>query len=464
MAERGGMSGRARPGGRVTIEEIMQRTAGVGTRLVRFLYCDNGGIIRAKAVHPRLLPQTTPAGLGLMQAAQLQTLLDRVAPSERIGPVGEVRLTPDLATFVLLPYGTRLAALLCDLTTLDGAPWALCPRSFLKRQVDRLARRGLRAEAAFEPEFTLCRWSENRWVPFDESLRYSTYGMMMAGGFIDDLVAALEAQGLQPEQYYPEQGHGQQEVTIAHAPAVRAADNQILYRETVRALAGQHGLAASMAPRPFPSDSGNGAHLHLSLWEEATGRNLLYDPATGGFSAAGRHFVAGLLARLPALLALTCPSVNSYRRLQPATWTGAFACYGPDNREAAIRLPSPRRGAEEATTRLELRPVDNAANPYLALGAVLAAGLDGLDRRLDAGPPLLLDPLRLGEEARLQLGVRRLPQSLPVALDALQTDPLLTGALGPELAAAYLAVKRQEAADFAAADVDYEFRQHFLKY
>jgi glutamine synthetase len=448
----------------VTIEEIVQRTAGVGTRLVRFLYCDNGGVIRAKAVHPRLLPQAAVSGLGLMQAAQLHTLIDRLAPSERIGPVGEARLLPDLETFVLLPYGTRLAAMICDLTTLDGAPWALCPRAFLKRQVERLAARGLRAQVAFEPEFTLCRWVDGRWAPFDESLRYSTYGMMMAGGFIDDLVGALEAQGLQPEQYYPEQGHGQQEVTIAHAPAVRAADNHVLYRETARALSGQHGLAVSMAPRPFPSDSGNGAHLHLSLWEEATGRNLFYDPATGGFSAVGRHFVAGLLARLPALLALTCPSVNSYRRLQPSGWTGVFACYGPDNREAAIRLPSPSRGEEEATTRLELRTVDNAANPYLALGAALAAGIDGLDRRLDPGPPLLLDPLRLGEEARLQLGVHRLPQSLPQTLDALAADPLLTGALGPELAAAYLALKRQEAADFAAADADYEFKQHFLKY
>jgi glutamine synthetase len=448
----------------VSVDEVVQRAAGVGTRLVRCLYCDNGGVIRAKAVHPRGLPRAAASGVGLMQAAQIHTMLDRLAPSERLGPVGEVRLWPDLSTFVLLPYGTRLAAMLCDLTALDGRPWALCPRSFLKRQVARLEMRGLRAQVAFEPEFTLCRWQENRWAPFDNSLRYSTYGMMMAGGFIDDLIAALDAQGLETEQYYPEQGHGQQEVTIQHAPALRAADNQVLYRETVRSLAGQHGLAASMAPRPFPSDSGNGAHLHLSLWEEATGRNLFHDPGAGGFSALGGQFVGGLLAHLPGLLALTCPSVNSYRRLQPSAWSGVFACYGLDNREAAIRLPSPLHGAEEETTRLELRAVDNAANPYLALGAALAAGLDGLDRRIDPGPPVLLDPLRLGEEARIQLGVRRLPTSLGAALDALQADPTLLSALGPELATAYAAVKRQEVADFAAADPDFEYAQHFLKY
>ena len=118
--------------GRVTIEEITQRAASAGTRLVRCLYCDNGGVIRGKAIHPRLLPQVAQGGVGLMQAVQAQTPLDRLVPTERLGPVGEVRLRPDLATFVVLPYGTRLAALLCDLTTPDGTAWPLCPRTFLR--------------------------------------------------------------------------------------------------------------------------------------------------------------------------------------------------------------------------------------------------------------------------------------------------------------------------------------------
>lgn len=448
----------------MTTDEIVQQMGSAGTRLVRFLYCDLGGVIRGKAAHARTLPERLESGLGLMQSALSLTLLDHLPSAERSGPVGEVRLMPERDTFLVLPYGARLAALLCDLYTLDGAPWPLCPRGFLKRQLGRLAERGLRALAAFEPEFTLCRWQENRWAPFDESLRYATYGMMMAGGFIDDLVAALDAQGLAVEQYYPEGGDGQQEVTVRHAPALRAADNHLLYRETVRALAGQHGLAASMAPAPFPSQPNNGAHLHLSLWEMESGANAFYDAASGGLSQTGRHFVGGLLAHLPALTALACPSVNSYRRLQPGAGSGAFTCYGPDNREAAIRLPSPLRGVEEETTRLELRIVDNAANPYLALGATLAAGLDGLERALDPGPPQTLDPMRLGEEARLQLGARRLPTSLAAALEALLADTTLVAALGRELATAYLAVKQQETSDFSASDPDYEYKHHFQKY
>lgn len=442
----------------------MQRAAGVGTRLVRFLYCDNSGIIRAKSLHIRALPERITNGLGLPQAVQILTLLDRLAISDRLGPVGEVRLMPDIDSFVILPYGSRLAAVLCDLTAPTGEPWPLCPRGFLKRQIARLTERGWSGQAAYEPEFTLCRWQDSRWVPFDDSLRYATYGHMMAGGFIEDVAAALEAQNLQVDQYYPEQGHGQQELTIRHAPLLQAADQHVLYRETLRAIAGQHGLAASLAPRPFPSDAGNGAHLHLSLWDEASGTNIFYDPATGGFSRTGLAFIGGVLAHLPALLALISPSVNSFRRLQPGFWSAAFACYGPDNREAAIRIPSVLLGAEEASTRLELRPTDNTANPYLALGAVIAAGLDGIDRDLDPGQALIYDPLRLGEEARLQLNVRRLPTSLASAVDALANDQYLLNALGPDLSAAYIAVKRQEVSDFAAADTDYEYRHHFLKY
>lgn len=448
----------------MTIDEIMQKTASVGTRLVRFLYCDNSGVIRGKSTHVRTLPERIPNGIELMEAGQMLTLLDRLAVNDRIGPVGEVRLQPDSESFVLLPYGTRLAAMLCDLTTIEGHPWTLCPRTFLKRQVARLGERGYTVQAAFEPEFTLCRWQDGRWVPFDDSLRYSTYGMMMAGGFIDDVAAALDAQGIAVEQYYPEQGHGQQEITIRHAPPLRAADQHILFRETLRAIAGQHGLAASMAPRPYPSDSGNGAHLHLSLWDSAGERNLFFEPDSRELSLVGRHFVGGLLAHLPALVALTSPSVNSYRRLQPSTWSAAFVCYGPDNREAAVRVPSPLRGQPMATTRIELRPPDNSANPYLALGAVLAAGLDGIERRLDPGPPIVHDPLRLGEEARLQMGVRRLPTTLEAALQALMADSTLMTALGSDLATAYIAVKRQEVNDFAGADTDYEYKQHFLKY
>ena len=244
----------------------------------------------------------------------------------------------------------------------------------------------------------------------------------------------------------------------------------MLYRETIRGVAFRHGLWASLAPKPIPDQAGNGTHLHASLTEltpdgEPGGRNVLADPGDrNGLSQLGYHFIGGLLAHLPALLALTCASVNSYRRLAPQTWSSAYSCYGLDNREAAVRICSPLRGDPESSINLELKPSDSSANPYLALGAFIHAGLDGIRGKLDPGEAVDVDPATLTEADRAAAGAHRLPASLAAALDALAADTLLMDALGPLRAAAYLAVKRSEAAHFAhSTDPYYECFQHFTK-
>jgi len=171
-----------------------------------------------------------------------------------------------------------------------------------------------------------------------------------------------------------------------------------------------------------------------------------------------------VLAHLPALLALTAPSVNSYRRLQPRFWSSAYTVWGPDNREAAVRVPSKRRGLEMESTNLELKPSDPSNNPYLALGGLLAAGLDGMERKLDPGEPTLVDPDTLSEAERGRRGIRRLPASLGDALTELERDEVLRAALGETLAKEYLAVKRSEVRGFEGKDVAFEIEQHFYKY
>ena len=243
-------------------------------------------------------------------------------------------------------------------------------------------------QAAFEPEFTIGRRESSpagpsipdRLIPIDDSLCYSSTGFHLAHDFTMELVEALEAQGLVVEHYYPELGHGQHEMSIRYADALRAADNHVLYRETVRGVAFRHGLWASLAPKPIPDQAGNGTHLHASLIDltadgEPGGRNVFADPADrNGLSQTGYHFIGGLLAHLPALVALTCASVNSYRRLAPQMWASAYTCYGMDNREAAIRICSPLRGDSGSSVNLELKPSDSSANPYLALGGFIYAG------------------------------------------------------------------------------------------
>ena len=407
------------------------------------------------------------AGIGLTVAMQAMNLLDKLQPVEDMGPVGEVRLIPDPETFVVLPYAPRSAAMLSDMHALDGEPWGACPRSFLKRMIGRARGEGLQVKAAFEPEWSLAVRVEDRYVPFDESLCFSTVGMQTAATVIDEIVEALSKQGMRVEQYYPELGHGQQELTIGYASALNAADNQILYRETVRAIAFKNGYFASFAPKPWPDQAGNGCHLHVSVWDASGSENLFWDgSAPYGLGRIGRHFAAGLLEHLPGLVALTCPSFNSYHRLQPSSWASAFTCYGPDNREAAVRIASTYAGQEMQSINLELKAADNSANPYLALGATIAAGLDGIIRRLDLGDERLVlqDPAEIPAEEREARGINRLPDSLEAAVDALEADEVLLEALGPLLARSYVAVRRSEYAAFSTQGTSFEHRQHFWRY
>jgi len=323
-------------------------------------------------------------------------------------------------------------------------------------------------------EFTLAIVTDGDYRPFDQTLCYSSIALQAAHPFYLDLVEAMQQQGMEVELCHPELSPGQHEISIRHSDPVRAADNQVRLRETVRAVAADHGLAASFAPKPFADTIGNGMHIHLSLWGEAQqgsgSKNIFYDPAAAhGFSAKGLSFLAGILQHLPALTALTCASVNSYRRLAPHSLSGAFAAYGYDNRETAVRIPSPMRSRPECSTNLELKAADATGNPYLALGALLAAGLDGMQRNLDPGQPISVDPDTLSEEQLAAMGIKRMPQTLEEALEALEADPFLSEVLDPLLLRSYAAIKRSEVEAYGLGDGAsqpdvVEFAGHFYKY
>ncbi len=447
----------------MTPDEVLAACEMAGVRLVRFLYCDNGGTVRGKTTAVGRLTERMRTGIGLTVAMSAMNSLDQLQSVPGLGPVGEVRLVPDPDTLTILPYAPRSAAMLCDHVGLDGEPDPVGPRHFLRRMVERLGEEGLHLRAAVENEFALVRPMGEGFAPIDESLCFSTVGMAAAAEVTDALVEALSAQRIELEQYYPELGWGQQELSVAPRPLLAAADTQILVRETIRAVADGFGLAASLAPKPWPEAAGNGAHIHFSAWEGE--RNAFFDPAGRfGLSALAERFVAGVLAHAPGLLALTAPSVNSYRRLQPRSWSSAYVCWGPDNREATVRVPSTFWGAEETSTNLELKPADASANPYLAFGGLVAAGLDGIRQKLEPPRPVTVDPADLSEEERQAAGAARYPQTLADALDALEADFVLMEALGEPLAQAYLAVRRSEVVAYAAHDDAFEYRHHFLKY
>src|SRR5579884_134813 len=355
-------------------------------RLVRFQYCDNGGIIRAKATHISGLPTRIHEGIGHCVVLAVWSGAETVGSAEGFGPVGEYRLVPDPESFTILPYVPNSGAMFCDWVQLDGTPWEADPRYFLRRMTARLADEGMRAEAAAEHEFYFAREEMGEYVPADRSLCYSTAGLDVQAEVIDSLLAALEAQGIGIEQYHSEGGPSQQELSLSHAEALRAADNICRARETIRGVAHNFGLLATVAPKPFLDTFGSGSHMHLSLWgtekSEHPGRNLFFDPTQRGqLSQLGLYFIGGILRHVRGLVALTNGSVNSYSRLQPHFWSSAYSAWGFDNREGAVRVPSTFWGREATSINLECKFPDHSGNPYLALGGIIAAGLDGIKNR-----------------------------------------------------------------------------------
>ncbi len=415
-----------------------------GIRLVRFRYGDPSGVVRGKQVHVARLDDALTSGLGLTRAQNALNLLDDLVPVKGMEPVGEIRIVPDATTYTRLPWLDGVAGVLCDQVDHDGADWGGCPRAFLRRAACAAAEAGLRVEAAFENEFYLAEDTPDGPRPWGDGPVYSSAGLDRAAAVMNDIVDALDAQGIQVEQAINEYGPGQQEISIIRADAQAAADRQLLLRDTVRGVAEiRHGLRASFAPKPYAEHVGSGCHLHFSLW--AGDRNAMApagDPF--GLSATARAFLAGVLDHLPALVALTCPSYLSYARLLPSAWAASTVSWGFDNREAALRIASPFRGREAVSPNAELKTCDASSNPHLALGGLILAGLDGLARELTLPDPAAHDPARLDEDEARRCGIRPLPADQAAALDALEADPVLMDGLGDLLGRCVLATRRAE--------------------
>jgi glutamine synthetase len=267
------------------------------------------------------------------------------------------------------------------------------------------------------------------------------------GDLVEHRSGAVEQQGIGVRAMLKEAGPSQFELSTEHGGPLRAADRFVAVRETIGAVAGRHDLVGTCLPLVFAGEAGNGWHVHFSLWR---GEHNL----TGAGEALGdeaRAFVAGIFHHLPALLALSTPTPNSFRRLRPGAWAGAFRVWGYDHKEAALRVPSERRGAP---TNVELKSSDATANPYLSLTGLIAAGLDGIARGLELPPAVDRDPASYDERERAARGIVPLPASLGIALDHLEQDAVLIDALGTDLTRAYVAVKRAEEAGLGGLSLD----------
>lgn len=438
---------RARHGARAA--ETARRLAGHDIVAVALTWVDVSGITRTKAVPVERLEHAATWGVGMSPVFDVFLLDDSITSGRHIGgPSGDLRLHPDLdrlVTLAALPGWAQAPALRY---AQDGSVHPLDTRALLRRETERLAAGGWTVKAAFEIEWAVSKGDGDDFVP---AVRGPAYGMTRVtelAGYLRDLLTALKATGVTVVQLHPEYAAGQYEVSVAAEGPVGAADTAVLVRETIRAVSMSHGLAATFSPKVAAGSVGNGAHVHLSLWREDASDGPVNAMAGGegpcGMTAAGEAFAAGILARLPALLAVGAPSVASYLRLVPSHWAGAFACWGPENREAALRFVAGAEGEGAVAANLEVKCLDAAANPYLLLAALLAAGRDGIGAELRLPEPVEVDPAGLPDAEREARGIRPLPVSLKEAVAAFEADDVLRDALGEAVTDTVSAVRRGE--------------------
>lgn len=412
--------------------------------LVALVTCDLGAIVRGRSLFAAELDEHLRSGVGWVPANHALTPFGPLAEPNPFGSIGDLRLLPDADTRARVPAGEGAPALdllLCDIVETDGQPWECCPRGFLRDTLLELERElDVHVHASFEHEFQLV-------LDSPPALPFSLEAQRRAEPFATNVMRALAQAGVAPERFFPEYAAHQFEIPVAPAEGLASADRAVLLREVVREIARREGMRASFAPLLDPAQAGNGVHIHLDLLDGA-GRSMLYDvERPAGLSELGGRFAAGILLHAGALSAITAPSPVSAARLAPHRWSAGAACLATRNREALLRIPPivSLGGAESAgQLRLEYRGADASANPYLALGMVIRAGLDGLRGELPVPPILDRDPAELDEAEARRFGVGALPASLADSLQALAEDDVARAWMGPLLYDAYLSVKQAE--------------------
>lgn len=379
----------------------------------------------------------------------------------------DIYLYPDLDTFEIFPWRPqqgKVARFICDLYRADGTPFEADSRHILQKTLLGAKELGYRFQAGPECEFFLFDLAQdgNATTQTKEKGSFFDIGPVDSGeNARREMVMTLEEMGFEVEASYHANAPAQHEIDFRYSDALTAADNLMTFRMVVRTIARRHGLHATFMPKPKSGVEGSGMHLNLSLYN-VEGKNLLSDPGVeDGLSEAGRHFVAGLLAHIDGITAITNPLVNSYKRLVPGYGAPVYIAWSA----AANRTALVRTGLKKGkVNRIELRCPDPSANPYLAFAVCIAAGLDGIQKKLVPPPCVEGNIFAMTEEGRKALGIKSLPGHLQSALDALEKDGLLRKVLGEKLLDNYLAAKRAEWKEYCTSVSAWEVSQYLDRF
>ncbi|MDO8177928.1 MAG: type III glutamate--ammonia ligase [Undibacterium sp.] len=427
---------------------ITEHQAELASQHIKFVFAqftDIHGVAKGKLIPLPHLADIVYPGAGFSGPSIWGTGLPRT------GVRSEYYGRADLSTLQAMPWLPGYARVVLD-GHVVGKPFDVCPRQILRKQVARLAERGWTLNAGLEPEFFLLQRKPDGIASESgdtlEKPSYDTKSLLRQTRFLEKLTASLDACGLGVFQIDHEDASGQFEVNYKYADALKAADNFMLFKMAAHHIAEEEGMLFSMMPKPFADRPGSGLHFHLSL-ADADGNAIFaadQDTRGLGLSPTAYQFMAGLLQHAPALTALCAPTVNSYKRLMcgqslsGTSWAPAFIGFGDNNRTTVARV---------VYQRIEWRLPDSSANPYLALAAVIAAGLDGIERALDPGQPVNQDIYEMTDAERAQLGLTILPQNLGLAAEALHNDVIMTQALGQDFVHEFVGLKRAEWIDYS---------------
>jgi glutamine synthetase len=419
-------------------------------------FVDIHGAAKVKSVPAAHLEDVLTTGAGFAGGAIWGT---GIAPN---GP--DYMAVGDLPTLSLIPWQPGYARLVCD-GHVNGEPYEYDARVVLKKQLAKMADKGWTFYTGLEPEFSLLKKNAHGDIlPFDETdlLQKPCYdykGITRQSAFLEKLTESLLAVEMDVYQIDHEDANGQFEVNYTYTDALKSADNYVLLKMGASEIANQMGMICSFMPKPFSNRPGNGMHMHMSIGDGKNSNIFMdkSDPNGLGLSKTAYHFLAGILAHAPALAAICAPTVNSYKRLvvgrslSGATWAPAYIAYGDNNRSTLVRIPY---------GRLELRLPDGSCNPYLATAAVIAAGLDGIERALQPGQPRSENLYDYSLEEIAQQGIGILPQNLGEAMTALENDPVICAALGDKLSKEFITLKRMEWVDYSRHVSDWEVKRY----
>lgn len=441
----------------MTREDILRLCDEENVRFLRLQFTDLLGIIKNVEV-PRSQFDKALEGQIMFDGSSIEGFT-RIEESDML-------LVPDWETFRVNPWqnpdGSRVARMICDVHNPDGSPFAGCPRLALKRQVERARALGFTMVAGPEAEFFLFKKDAG-----GNTLLHTND----VGGYFDltpvdrgeecrrDVVIVLESMGFEVEAAHHEVAPGQHEIDFKYAEAVATADNVSVFRFVVKKVALEHGLHATFMPKPIFGENGSGMHVNQSLLRN--GENAFLDEsAKWQLSSTALSYIGGILDHAAAMVAVTNPLINSFKRLVPGYEAPTNIAWSEKNRSPLVRVPA-RRGM---STRCEVRMPDPSCNPYLALTCMLAAGLDGMERRRDPGEPVNKNIFKMSGREKRRLKIKELPSDLSSALDNLERDKVMLDALGDHIASAYISAKRQEWADYISHVHPWENERYLHEY